>query len=178
MMLVGDGKLDLDARVVDYLPWWAAGDDRKSDVTVRQLLTHRTGLIPFRTWYLEIEGMDAYKEAAANEPLQDDPGSGTAYSDIGIMTLAWLIEEVSGHTLDEFLQERLWDPMGMLETRYNPPSTLRPRIAATEIDTIYRNEMVWGTVHDENADAMGGVAGHAGPLLHGGRSIGLRPYDA
>ena len=162
MMLVGDGKLDLDARVVDYLPWWAAGDDRKSDVTVRQLLTHRTGLIPFRTWYLEIEGMDAYKEAAANEPLQDDPGSGTAYSDIGIMTLAWLIEEVSGHTLDEFLQERLWDPMGMLETRYNPPSTLRPRIAATEIDTIYRNEMVWGTVHDENADAMGGVAGHAG----------------
>ena len=162
MMLVGDGVLDLDAPVVDYLPWWAAGDDRKRDVTVRQLLTHRTGLIPFRTWYFEIEGMDAYKEAAANEPLQDDPGSRTAYSDIGIMTLAWVIEEVSGQTLDEFLQERLWDPMGMLETRYNPPSTLRPRIAATEIDTIYRNEMVWGTVHDENADAMGGVAGHAG----------------
>ena len=162
MMLVGDGVLDLDAPVVDYLPWWAAGDDRKRDVTVRQLLTHRTGLIPFRTWYFEIEGMDAYKEAAANEPLQNDPGSSTAYSDIGIMTLAWVIEEVSGQTLDEFLQERLWDLMGMLETRYNPPSTLRPRIAATEIDTIYRNEMVWGTVHDENADAMGGVAGHAG----------------
>lgn len=162
MMLVGDGLLDLDAPVVRYLPWWSAGDERKNRVTVRQLLTHRTGLIPFRTWYFEIEGMDAYKQAAADEPLEVDPGTRTAYSDIGIMTLAWVIEEVTGQSLDAFLQERLWNPMGMLETRYNPPSTLRPRIAATEIDTIYRNEMVWGTVHDENADAMGGVAGHAG----------------
>jgi len=162
MMLVGDGALDLDTPVVEYLPWWAAGDERKSSVTVRHLLTHRTGLIPFRTWYFEFEGMEAYKEDAANEGLEADPGSRTAYSDIGIMTLAWVIEEISGLTLDAFLQERLWDPMGMLETRYNPESTLRPRIAATEIDTIYRNEMVWGTVHDENADAMGGVAGHAG----------------
>ena len=162
MMLVGDGDLDLDAPVVRYLPWWAAGDERKTEVTVRQLLLHRTGLIPFRTWYFEIEGMEAYKEAAANEPLEVDPGVRTAYSDIGIMTLAWVIEEISGQTLDAFLQERLWNPLGMLETRYNPSPTLRPRIAATEIDTLYRNEMVWGTVHDENADAMGGVAGHAG----------------
>ncbi|MEM7414391.1 MAG: glycoside hydrolase family 3 N-terminal domain-containing protein [Gemmatimonadota bacterium] len=162
MMLVGDGSLHLDAPVVQYLPWWAEGDPRKSNVTIRQLLTHRTGLIPFRTWYHEIEGMDAYKAAAAAEGLETDPGERTAYSDIGIMTLAWVIEEVSGQTLDAFLQDRLWDELGMLETRYNPPSTLRPRIAATEIDTIYRNEMVWGTVHDENADAMGGVAGHAG----------------
>jgi len=162
MILVGEGRLDLDAPVVQYLPWWSRGDERKDEVTVRQLLVHRTGLIPFRTWYLEIEGMDAYKEAAADEPLQNPPGQETAYSDIGIMTLAWVIEEVSGQSLDDFLQERLWDELGMLETRYNPSSTLRPRIAATEIDTIYRNEMVWGTVHDENADAMGGVAGHAG----------------
>lgn len=162
MMLVGDGALDLDAPVVQYLPWWSEGDERKERVTVRQLLIHRTGLIPFRTWYHEIAGVDAYKAAAAAEPLQNEPGAETAYSDIGIMTLAWVIEEVSGQSLDAFLQERLWDPLGMLETRYNPPASLRPRIAATEIDTIYRNEMVWGSVHDENADAMGGVAGHAG----------------
>ncbi|MBT8487487.1 MAG: serine hydrolase, partial [Gemmatimonadetes bacterium] len=162
MMLVAEGRLGLDAPVVDYLPWWSRGDPRKAEVTVRQLLIHRTGLIPFRTWYHDFDGMDAYKEAAADEPLQNPPGQETAYSDIGIMTLAWVIEEVAGQSLDEFLQDRLWDELGMLETRYNPPSTLRPRIAATEIDTIYRNEMVWGTVHDENADAMGGVAGHAG----------------
>jgi beta-glucosidase-like glycosyl hydrolase/CubicO group peptidase (beta-lactamase class C family) len=162
MILVGEGRLDLDAPVVDYLPGWAAGDPRKNRVTVRHLLSHRSGLIPFRTWYFEIEGLEAYKEAAANEPLEVDPGTRTAYSDIGIMTLAWVIEEVSGQSLDDLLQERLWNPLGMLETRYNPESTLRARIAATEIDTIYRNEMVWGTVHDENADAMGGIAGHAG----------------
>jgi beta-N-acetylhexosaminidase len=162
MMLVGEGRLDLDAPVVEYLPWWAAGDPRKNEVTVRQLLLHRTGLPPFRTWYFDIEGLDAYKAAAANEPLEVEPGDRTAYSDIGIMTLAWVIEEVADRPLDELLQERLWNPLGMLETRYNPESTLRPRIAATEVDTVWRNEMVWGTVHDENADAMGGVAGHAG----------------
>jgi len=162
MILVGEGRLDLDAPVVRYLPWWSRGDVRKNEVTVRQLMLHRTGLIPFRTWYFEMEGMQAYKDAAADELLEVPPGTRTAYSDIGIMTLAWVIEEIAGQPLDEFLQERLWNPLGMLETRYNPQSTLRPRIAATEIDTIYRNEMVWGTVHDENADAMGGVAGHAG----------------
>ncbi|MDA0328610.1 MAG: serine hydrolase [Gemmatimonadetes bacterium] len=162
MMLVGDGLLDLDAPVVSYLPWWSAGDVRKNDVTVRHLLLHRTGLIPFRTWYFEMDGMEAYKAAAAAEPLEMPPGERTAYSDIGIMTLAWVIEEISGQSLDDFLQERLWNPLGMLETRYRPDASLRPRIAATEVDTIWRNEMVWGTVHDENADAMGGVAGHAG----------------
>lgn len=162
MMLVGEGRLDLDAPVVEYLPWWSSGDPRKEQVTVRQLLLHRTGLIPFRTWYFELEGLEAYKEAVAAEPLQTEPGAETAYSDIGIMTLAWVIEEIAGRTLDAFLQERLWDELGMLETRYNPDRSLRSRIAATEIDTIWRNEMVWGTVHDENADAMGGVAGHAG----------------
>ena len=162
MMLVADGRLDLDATVVSYLPWWSRGDERKEAVTVRQLLLHRTGLIPFRTWYYDIEGLQAYKDAAADEPLQTEPGAATAYSDIGIMTLAWVIEEIADQPLDEFLQERLWNRLGMLETRYRPESTLRPRIAATEIDTLYRNEMVWGTVHDENADAMGGVAGHAG----------------
>ena len=162
MMLVGAGTLDLDATVVSYLPWWSRGDERKEDVTVRQLILHRSGLTPFRTWYFDIEGMDAYKNATADEALEYEPGTSTAYSDIGIMTLAWIIEEVSGQTLDELLRERLWAPLGMLETRYRPESALLPRIAATEIDTIWRNELVWGRVHDENADAMGGVAGHAG----------------
>jgi len=148
--------------VVSYLPWWSAGDPRKDQVTVRQLLLHRSGLTPFRTWYFEMEGMEAYKEAAAAEPLEVDPGTRTAYSDIGIMTLAWILEEISGRTLDALLAERLWEPLGMLETRYLPDASLRPRIAATEVDTVWRNELVWGTVHDENADAMGGVAGHAG----------------
>ena len=162
MMLVGDGALDLDAPVVQYLPWWSRGDERKNQITVRQLLIHRTGLPPFRRWFFDHEGLEAYKNAAADEPLDMDPGLETIYSDIGIMTLAWVIEEVSGQTLDALLQERLWDPLGMAETRYRPDASLKPRIAATEGDTLWRDELVWGRVHDENADAMGGVAGHAG----------------
>lgn len=162
MMLVGEGALDLDATVVSYLPWWSRGDPRKEEVTVKQLILHRSGLTPFRTWYFDMEGMDAYKDAAADEALEYEPGAKTAYSDIGIMTLAWIIEEVSGRSLDELLQERLWAPLGMRETRYRPAESLRPRIAVTEIDTIWRHDLVWGRVHDENADAMGGVAGHAG----------------
>jgi CubicO group peptidase (beta-lactamase class C family) len=162
MLLVADGRLDLDATVVSYLPWWSRGDPRKEEVTVRQLLLHRAGLAPFRQWFREIEGIDAYKNAVADEPLVTDPGATTTYSDIGAMTLGWVIEEVSGQPLDVLLEERLFGPLGMRETRYRPASTLLPRIAATELDTLWRRELVWGTVHDENADAMGGVSGHAG----------------
>jgi beta-glucosidase-like glycosyl hydrolase/CubicO group peptidase (beta-lactamase class C family) len=162
MMLVADGRLDLDARVGSYLPWWTRGDPRKSAVTVRQLLLHRAGLAAFRQWFFELEGEQAYKDAAADEPLVYDPGTSTTYSDIGAMTLGWVIEAITGQRLDAFLDERLFEPLGMRETRYLPPSTLLSRIAATELDTLWRRELVWGRVHDENADAMGGVAGHAG----------------
>jgi beta-glucosidase-like glycosyl hydrolase/CubicO group peptidase (beta-lactamase class C family) len=162
MMLVGEGRLDLDATVASYLPWWSRGDPRKDQVTVRQLLLHRTGFIPFRRWFFDHQGLQAYKDIVADEPLEVDPGTRTAYSDIGIMTLAWVLESVSGQTLDEFLRQRAWGPLGMLDTQYRPGVSLKPRIATTEMDTVWRHEMVWGRVHDENADAMGGVAGHAG----------------
>ncbi|MEQ9400185.1 MAG: glycoside hydrolase family 3 N-terminal domain-containing protein [Longimicrobiales bacterium] len=164
MRLVGEGRLSLDDRVVEYLPWWSRGDPRKEQVTIRQLLLHRTGLIPFRRWYLELPelGLQAYKDAAADEPLQEAPDTRTAYSDIGIMTLGWVLEEITGQTLDDYLRAEVWRPLGMLDTDYTPDPGLRPRIATTEMDTVWRGEMVWGRVHDENADAMGGVAGHAG----------------
>ncbi|MFQ5536801.1 MAG: glycoside hydrolase family 3 N-terminal domain-containing protein [Gemmatimonadota bacterium] len=162
MRLVGEGRLDLDAPVVRYLPWWSRGDPRKNEVTVRQLLLHRAGLVPFRRWFFDHVGVQAYKDAVADEPLEADPGTRTAYSDLGIMTLGWVIESITGETLDRYLEREVFKPLGMLDTRYNPPPGLKPRIAATELDTVWRHELVWGRVHDENADAMGGVAGHAG----------------
>jgi len=162
MLLVADGGIDLDAAVVTYLPWWSRGDPRKNAVTVRQLLLHRAGLAAFRQWFFDLRGADAYKTAVADEPLLAEPGSQTVYSDIGAMTLGWIVEEVSGQPLDRFLEDRLFEPLGMRETMYRPASGLLPRIAATELDTLWRRELVWGRVHDENADAMGGVAGHAG----------------
>jgi len=191
MILVQEGQLALDTTVVSYLPWWSRGDARKQAVTVRQLLLHRSGLPPFRRWFFDHRGLQEYKDAAANEPLEVDPGTRTAYSDIGIMTLAWIMEEITGGPLDEFLEERVFGPLGMLETRYRPSAALKPRIAATELDTLWRHEMVWGRVHDENADAMGGVAGHAGlfsdvvdlsvfarMMLNGGTSPACVPGDA
>ncbi len=162
MLLVQEGRLDLDERVVSYLPDWAGSDPRKETVTVRQLLTHRAGLVPFRRWFFELEGEDAYRAAVAAEPLETAPGEATVYSDLGPMTLAWIVEEITGQELDAFLRERVWSPLGMNDTMYRPDADLLPRIAATEMDTVWRGELVWGRVHDENADAAGGVAGHAG----------------
>ena len=162
MMLEEADLVELDAPVVRYLPWWAEGDARKASVTVRQLLLHRAGLTPFRRWFLEMDGDEAYRRAAALEPLEWDPGTRTAYSDIGVMTLAWLVEAASGRRLDTFLEERLFGPLGMEDTGFLPGPARLPEIAPTEVDTLWRGVHVRGVVHDENADAMGGVAGHAG----------------
>lgn len=162
MILVDEGRLSLDDRVVDHLEGWAAGDPRKADVTVRQLLLHRAGLPAFRRWFLEIEGRDAYRAAIAAEPLEGTPGARTVYSDIGVMSLALLVEAVAEQRLDAFLSDRVFGPLGMADTGFLPPSDLRPRIAPTELDTLWRGELVRGRVHDENADAFGGIAGHAG----------------
>lgn len=162
MLLVEQGRIDLDAPVVRYLPWWADGDPSKRNVTVRHLLLHRAGLAPFRRFYLEIEGENAYKRAIAAEALEYPPGTQTVYSDIGVMTLAFIVEAVSGQTLDAFLDQRVWQPLEMMDTGFLPDAELRPRIARTEVDTVFRHTHVHGVVHDENAFAIGGVAGHAG----------------
>lgn len=162
MILVDEGSLDLDAAVANYLPWWGRGDPAKERVTVRHLLLHRAGLPPFRTFYLDIQGRTAYQEAISDLELEYAAGSSTIYSDIGLMTMAFIIEDLSGKPLDEFLRERIWEPLGMTDTGFRPAPTLLDRIAPTEIDTFFRNTHVHGVVHDENAYAMGGVAGHAG----------------
>ena len=191
MILVEEGRLNLDLPVADYLPWWTAGDATKEEVTVRHLLLHRAGLPPFRPFYLEMEGRDAYRTAIGEIALDYDPGTRTVYSDIGSMTMAFIIEQLSGQGLDEFLQERVWDRLGMHDTGFRPAPALRGRIAPTEVDTVFRHMHVRGVVHDENAYAMGGVAGHAGlfstatdlavlaqTLLDGGRMSGCEPEDS
>ncbi|MGD2071409.1 MAG: glycoside hydrolase family 3 N-terminal domain-containing protein, partial [Gemmatimonadota bacterium] len=162
MILEEEGRLDLDAPVVRYLPWWSGGQPDKERVTVRELLLHRSGLPPFRRWFLEMEGREAYRRAIAAEPLEHPPGEATVYSDIGVMSLAFVVEAVSGQRLDAFLERRVWGPLGMGDTGFLPDPSLLGRIAPTEVDTLWRGVHVRGVVHDENADAIGGVAGHAG----------------
>ena len=162
MLLMDEGHLSLDDPVMNYLPWWAGKGSSKSEVTIGQLLLHRAGLPPFRTFYNEIEGETAYKDAISDLVLDYEPGSATVYSDIGLMILAFVVEKIAGHSFEDFVKHNIWDKLGMRDTGFNPPSDLIDRIAPTEIDTVFRHMHVHGEVHDENAYALGGVAGHAG----------------
>jgi beta-N-acetylhexosaminidase len=187
MILAESGRLGLDEKVVSYLPWWSAGDARKGDVTVRQLLLHRGGLPPFIKFFETADGRQEFQDAIGDLELRYTPGDSTVYSDIGLITVAFIVEEITGQGLDEFMARRVWGPLGMEDSGFNPAPALRPRIAPTEIDDYYRFTHVHGVVHDENAYALGGVAGHAGlfssardlavfaqALLNGGSVGGVR----
>lgn len=160
MSLAEEGRVDVDAPVSAYLPWFSGGG--KSRVTVEQLLRHRGGLPPFRPWWRGREGREAYRRALAGLETVYPPGDSTAYSDLGFIALGLLVEEVTGRSLERSLEESVYAPLGMTDTGFRPDSALLPRIAPTEVDTVFRDEHVRGAVHDENAYAMGGVAGHAG----------------
>ncbi len=162
LLLAQRGLLDLDDPVGRHLSWWEAGDPAKSRVAVRHLLLHQAGLPPFRRFFLDTEGREAYEAAIAATPLDAPPGERTVYSDIGLMTAAFVAEAVSGIPLDDFLRQEAWRPLGMADTGFRPSPALWDRVATTEMDTSYRGYHVHGVVHDENAHAIGGVAGHAG----------------
>ncbi len=162
VILIQRGLISLDDRVVDHLDWWDEGDPAKSRVTIRQLLVHRAGLPPFRRFFLEMEGRAAYEDAIGALPLDHPPGERTVYSDIGLMTAAFIVEAVTGMALDDFLRAEVWRPLGMADTDFAPDPALWDRVATTELDEDYRGFHVHGVAHDENAYAIGGVAGHAG----------------
>ena len=172
MILAQRGAISLDDHVTDHLPWWGDGDPAKSQVTIRHLLVHQGGLPPFRRFFLEMEGREAYKDAIGALPLDYAPGDSTVYSDIGLMTVAFIVEAVTGRTLDDFLRSEVWNPLGMADTGFTPDPSLWDRVATTELDEDYRGFHVHGVVHDENAYAIGGVAGHAG-LFSSARDLGV-----
>jgi CubicO group peptidase (beta-lactamase class C family) len=159
MMLVDEGKLDLDAPVTRYIPAFAAGGD---SVTVRHLLTHSSGLPAWRPFFQRVRSREEMFALVNAEPLEAAPGSRMVYSDLGAILLTEVVEHLTGRRLDRLLETRLFGPLGMRDTRYLPPRGWLPRVAPTEVDTTWRHGLVHGTVHDENAASMGGVSGHAG----------------
>lgn len=159
MILYDEGRLDLDAPVSRYIPEFSGGD--KDRVTVRQLLTHRSGLPAGRElWRMASNAIDA-RRIVLSTPLVNKPGAVFVYSDLGADVLAWVVEAISGLSLDTYLSERVFKPLGMNDTFYNPPDSVRYRVAPTEVAPP-RGYPLKGEVHDENAFALGGVAGHAG----------------
>jgi CubicO group peptidase (beta-lactamase class C family) len=159
MQLVEQGRIDLDAPVQRYLPEWTGR--WKDRVTVRDLITHRSGLPAFRQYFKLNVSPDSTLKLQLGTPLDTLPGVRMVYSDIGAITLGKIIERVSGETLDGYLARHVFRPLGMTDTQYRPDSSLLPRIAPTEVDP-WRGRHLRGEVHDENAAALGGVSAHAG----------------
>jgi uncharacterized protein YbbC (DUF1343 family)/CubicO group peptidase (beta-lactamase class C family) len=158
MQLVEQGKVRLNDPVAKYLPEFA--QNGKEDITVRQLLTHYSGLEPDLDLKTVWEGSEtAYKMAFADTP-QDPPGSRFSYSDINFIVLGALVERVSGELLNEYCERRIFAPLKMTHTRFLPPAAWRAKIAPTQYDE--NDHMLRAMVHDPTARRMGGVAGHAG----------------
>ena len=103
-----------------------------------------------------------FSSARIAEPLVTQPGTKVEYSDLGFMLLGEIVERLTGQTLDQFARENIFAPLGMNDSYFNPPRSLRAQIAPTENDTAFRKRQLQGEVHDGNAFAMGGIAGHAG----------------
>lgn len=162
MILYERGKFDLDAPVVSVVPEFAAGDDRKKRVTMRMLLAHSSGLPAHEKFYLRCKSRDELLAAVYATPLEAEPMSRAVYSDIGFILLGEAIERIAEETLDKFCRRKIFEPLGMSSTMFNPPESLRSSIVPTADDTWFRHRVIQGEVHDDNAYVMGGVAGHAG----------------
>ena len=182
MQLVEQGRIRLQDPVTEYWPEFKANG--KEAITVRELLTHYSGLRPDLDLKPEWSGYDtAMKMILAETPVAP-PGTRFIYSDINFEALAELVRRASGEPLDAYCAEHIFKPLGMKDTGFRPSPTLRERIAPTE---RMNGKMLVGEVHDPTARFMGGVAGHAGlfstaddlaifaqMLLDGGTSGGVR----
>ncbi len=167
MLLVESGQVDLEAPVQRYIAEFSGPG--KEVVTLRHLLTHSSGLPAWRPLYKEADGPAAALALAIATPLDTTPGLRMVYSDLGAIILGEVVARISGQPFDVFLRERVFEPLGMSETMFRPPVSLRDRIAPTEIDP-WRQRHLRGEVHDENAFALGGVSAHAG-LFSTGRDL-------
>jgi serine-type D-Ala-D-Ala carboxypeptidase len=171
------GELTLDSSVSHYLPEFERTD--KQAITIRELLTHTSGLPAWRPLYILAEGeRDRAVAAIANLDLEYKPGTRVVYSDLGFITLGLLLERLTGRTLAELAQTEIFRPLALQHTFFNPERALQTGIAACEtgngyerqtcVDTSagefsnWREELIWGEVHDGNAYFLGGAAGHAG----------------
>ncbi|HET7553795.1 MAG TPA: serine hydrolase [Gemmatimonadaceae bacterium] len=185
MMLVDQGKIDVDAPVYAYLPDFRGV--HKDSITVRHLLQHAGGLVRWQPLYYQASNEDECYRAIRDMPLQWGVGKERQYSDLGFMLLGYIIEHVTGEPLNDYLQKNLYEPLGLRHTTFNPKKHGFTHFAATEQGNGYERHMVYdddfgydydgdptswdgwrhyvliGEVNDGNSwYANGGMAGHAG----------------
>jgi CubicO group peptidase (beta-lactamase class C family) len=158
MRAVGDGRLTLDAPVAGHLPEWR--DAAHAPITIRQLLDHSSGLPAHARFWEPHRGRPAFARAIHDAGLERAIGSSAVYSDLGFMTLGFIVADAFDAPLDRHL-DALASVLDDRTLAYLPPDEWRSRTAPTEFDP-WRGRLLCGEVHDENAAALGGVAGHAG----------------
>lgn len=158
MKLIEQGRVRLNDPVSAYLPEFV--QNGKQDITVRELMTHYSGLRPDLDLEKQWQGRAAAFQMAMQEKPMHPPGSRFLYSDINFETLGFIVEKVTGTALNDYAKENIYDPLGMKDTGFLPAADLSPRIAPTQYDDL--GHMLRGMVHDPTARRMGGVAGHAG----------------
>jgi CubicO group peptidase (beta-lactamase class C family) len=159
MVLYDEGKVRLDDPVSQYVPLFSGGE--RDRVTIRMLLEHRSGLPAGRDLWRIAHSPEEARDAVATTPLVCEPDRCYEYSDLGADMLGFVVEAASGQRLDQFLDERVFRPLGMTDTFFRPADSVRTRIAPTQVSSA-RGYPIQGEVHDENAYALGGIAGHAG----------------
>jgi uncharacterized protein YbbC (DUF1343 family)/CubicO group peptidase (beta-lactamase class C family) len=158
MRLLEQGQIRLNDPVAKFIPEF--GKYGKEEITIRQLLTHYSGLREDLDLKVAWTGKETAYQMANEEKLVSPPGAVFRYSDINFIMLGELVEKLSGMSLDHYADAHIFQALGMKNTRFLPPSDWLPRIAPTEYDD--HNVMLHGVVHDPTARRMGGVAGHAG----------------
>ena len=169
LRLAESGDLDLHAPIQYYLPELA-----HREVTILHLLTHTSGLPAWRALYLETGSNDQVVSHLGQMSLENPPGVNVEYSCLGYILLGKFIEHITGKPLDRLVEEQIFQPLDMPKTRYNPPGAWTDICAATEDSSSFERRMVnyqrydWregvviGVVHDENAHFLGGISGNAG----------------
>jgi len=184
MQLLEEGKFRLEDPVANYWPEFGASG--KGEITVREVMTHYSGLPPDLQLEPAWSGYETAMKMIEQASPINPPGTRFVYSDVNYETLGELVHRLSGEPLNVYCAEHIFKPLRMLNTMFLPPASLRTRIAPTQYRDGEHGPMLWGVVHDPTAQAMGGVAGHAGlfstaddlaifaqMLLDGGRSHGV-----
>ncbi len=153
------GHLRFEQPVKEWLPRFP-----RSDTTVLHLLTHTSGIVGHVPFFETLEGRPSIESAVYEWAAKGVPDGIVRYSDLNFMLVGWVLEACLGLALDVAFQKELAEPLGLGQSRFRPPASWQHLTAATELDGDQRRTpgLVWGSVHDGNAFALGGVAGHAG----------------
>lgn len=174
---IESGEFTLDSSLSHYLPEFDRPD--KNAITLRELLTHSSGLPAWRPLYILAKGaVDRTMAVIADLDLEYQPGTRVVYSDLGFITLGLLLERLTGKCLAELAKSEIIQPLALQRTYFNPDRAMQTGIAACELGNSYerntcsetnageyenwRQNLIWGEVHDGNAHFLGGAAGHAG----------------